>query len=769
MPRSVDITPTPRVLRMLGMIDFAPWQCLAELIDNSIDAFIELNKAGEIVATPRISISLPSAQELRDGNGTLVIADNASGMSLEDMENAVRAGYSGNDPVEKMGLFGMGFNISTARLGRRTEVWTTTADSSEWTGIIIDFGALERDRTFDAPVEVRPKSDAELENRVHGTRVEISVLEADRMGPLIRGTGKGLTKRRLGKIYGRVMSQHDITIVYDSDYIKPWKHCTWDKSRSVPTKDFGNVPAWLEIDETLAAGRFCTTCWVWLESEDQECIACGESTNVIERRKTITGWLGIQRYFDKDHYGIDLIRNGRVIESLDKSLFTYRDPSGEEKFEYPRDTPHWGGRIVGELEIDFVRVSHQKDSFDKLDPEWKEVVERVRGDSPIQPVIAARMGKARNTSPLARLFSAYRKTKAGLKDLVPGDERGNGLNSGVVLEYVEKFYDGDPDYQSDEKWYELVLQAERANRGESTGVDDAAGDMPIVDEDADADQQEGEAMEPSEPHNTPEVAEPENDNMLSRKYEISFLPGPPSILVAAFRHEQEIEEKSFVVRPDGYRFRYDYCPKSPFFEENLDTPLDCLITELSHHFLALSGESPRNFPLSIVSRELRRQYFPNTLADVSAAADEATSLFNDLRRQYDDLLPEHAPIDPDLLSSAEKKRIGKRAVREDGATESEIGTIIEGGQFAKHADAALLERLVALWPEVVTDEKFFVTPFQTISEDLRSDSLDQLTTAIQDVRWLMEEGSGAVNKDSHWRLQFARSLASLRLLQSWQV
>ena len=41
---TVDITPSPRVLRMLGQIDFAPWQCLAELIDNSIDAFIDQNR-----------------------------------------------------------------------------------------------------------------------------------------------------------------------------------------------------------------------------------------------------------------------------------------------------------------------------------------------------------------------------------------------------------------------------------------------------------------------------------------------------------------------------------------------------------------------------------------------------------------------------------------------------------------------------------------------------------------------------------------------------
>ena len=39
MTNTVDITPTPRILRTLGDIPFEVWQCLAELADNSLDAF----------------------------------------------------------------------------------------------------------------------------------------------------------------------------------------------------------------------------------------------------------------------------------------------------------------------------------------------------------------------------------------------------------------------------------------------------------------------------------------------------------------------------------------------------------------------------------------------------------------------------------------------------------------------------------------------------------------------------------------------------------
>ena len=39
MPASIDITPSPRILSVLGDIDFKVWQCLCEIIDNSIDSF----------------------------------------------------------------------------------------------------------------------------------------------------------------------------------------------------------------------------------------------------------------------------------------------------------------------------------------------------------------------------------------------------------------------------------------------------------------------------------------------------------------------------------------------------------------------------------------------------------------------------------------------------------------------------------------------------------------------------------------------------------
>lgn len=759
---------------MLGQIDFQPWQCLAELIDNSIDAFIDQSKSGAGSAAPRIIISLPSEAELRRGSGVISIADNASGMSLDTLKDAVRAGYSGNDPVEKMGLFGMGFNISTARMGRRTEVWTTRADDAEWTGLIIDFGSLERKTTFHAPLETRPKTSAELDEGVHGTEIRISLLEADRVRPLIKGAGKKRTRERLGKIYGRIMSRLGIQILYDGDLISPWQHCAWNASRSVDTQAFGNVPARIEIDKELDSRHFCTTCWVWLLDDEDSCASCGHSDHVVERKRKLKGWIGVQRYFDKEHYGIDLVRNGRVIEELDKSFFTFVDENGDSILEYPIDAIHWGGRLIGELEIDFVRVSHQKDSFDKLDPEWKHVVEIVRGRSPLQPKIAERMGLGKNDSPLARLFTAYRKGTAGLKDLVPGTADGSGLNSGPVKEYVDRFYAGDPAYQSDEKWYELVLQAERGKRGGTKGSFEAAGEIPIFSSTPEEIPVEvATTTSPTPPATavTPSSRDiqPELDEDLSGTYEVTELPGAIAIKVTAYRHQTDIEGAPFTVKPDGFTFRFDYNNRSPFFEESLEGPLDHMLIDLAQHFLSASAESVRRFPVSLIARTLKEKYFASESATLAAAATAAGSMIDELRRHYDERLPEASPIDLSSIPPAEQSRVIRAAIKANGISEVEAKALIAAGAFARFVSTPFILELVRSYPFLIMDGQFFNRPYDEMSGDLQGEILVELIDSLQDIVWLADEGASAVSKDTGWRLRYARSLSSLHLLQFWRA
>ena len=59
MNESIDLTPSPRVLRMLGEIDFKAWQCLCEIIDNSIDSYSS-ESFKELKVIPKIKVKLPT-------------------------------------------------------------------------------------------------------------------------------------------------------------------------------------------------------------------------------------------------------------------------------------------------------------------------------------------------------------------------------------------------------------------------------------------------------------------------------------------------------------------------------------------------------------------------------------------------------------------------------------------------------------------------------------------------------------------------------------
>lgn len=168
----VDITPTPKILRTLGDIPFAAWQCLAELTDNSLDAFADAEYRGLFIENPRVDIYW-SSDSVSSHEREIVVQDNGNGMPLDILQSAAKAGYSSNDPIHNLGLFGMGFNISTARLGDETLFLSATPDSDEWVGIRINFEQLIKDQTFSAPIVREPKKN----NNESGTKIIIRNLK----------------------------------------------------------------------------------------------------------------------------------------------------------------------------------------------------------------------------------------------------------------------------------------------------------------------------------------------------------------------------------------------------------------------------------------------------------------------------------------------------------------------------------------------------------------------------------------------------------------
>lgn len=303
-PEVFDLSPDPRILQMLGEINLPQWRCVAELVDNSIDGFLNAARRGTLKGRPWVKVLLPTSVA---ENARLTVRDNGPGMSPETLEQAVRAGWTGNDPINNLGMFGMGFNIATARLGTVTEVWTARREDSGWTGVQIDFGRLRQQRHFRTPRLTRPKIDP----AEGGTEISITRLKGEQIQWFARTANRTKVDKELGRVYSTMLRPNGVPISFElqlnTSNVPGRQHCVWgsegSSERIIPSTRWGPVNALQPIDRDLGERQFCTQCWQWVPQGEILCPSCQSSQAVVTRNRRVYGWIGIQRYLKAQCYG----------------------------------------------------------------------------------------------------------------------------------------------------------------------------------------------------------------------------------------------------------------------------------------------------------------------------------------------------------------------------------------------------------------------------------------------------------------------------------
>ena len=462
-----DFTPDPKVLIALTHTPMQPLDALCELIDNSIDSFYGAKIQGVTIDNPVIIVSLPSRKQLSSNTGILRIQDNGPGMTAENAEKAIKAGFSGNNPYDTLGLFGMGFNISTGKLGNKTVFMTCRADMNTYIKTEIDLSKINNTKDYSLDVEEISKGGSEpFSENSHGTIIEVKDWwpegNANR-GFIQKLVQYGLPKIReeIGRRYATILREGKIKIVINEERCVAFEHCVWDKSRYV-VKKTGNVPAVIYFDQVVESSKRCGKCTAILRSEDVCCPSCG-STMIRTIEGKVSGWIGIQRYDSETDFGIDLIRNGRAIRTAEKSaFFEYVDEFKHTIKDYPIDQIY--GRIVGEIHLDFVPVDFLKQDFQRSSGEWQNAMSFIRGNSSLQP---SQPGASENSSPLFKLYQGYRRVRSfGRGDMYMGywdaDSRSaKRISRTIEEEYYDKFKKKLPGFYDDSEWWKLVESADQ--------------------------------------------------------------------------------------------------------------------------------------------------------------------------------------------------------------------------------------------------------------------------------------------------------------------
>jgi len=767
--REFDLNPHPRILPMLGEINLPQWRCLAELVDNAVDAFLAAVRAGQAVARPEVHISIPTSE---DAGAKVTVTDNAPGMDLATLENAVKAGWTGNDPVNNLGMFGMGFNIATARLGTVTRVWTTRPGDPEWVGLEINFETLIRQRHFKTPMLTRPKTDPQE----HGTEISVERLKPEQRQWFSKYANRSKLSKELGRAYSTMLRANGRPVSFglqlNGQAVRGRDHCVWggegNESRQVQTVRYGIVDAYQTVDIRLADRPFCARCWQWLAASEQNCPACGSGESVVARHRHVRGWLGLQRYLSENEYGLDFLRHGRKIETANKDLFKWTTDGGAEE-EYPIDDPRHRGRIVGEIHLDHCRVTYTKDRFDRNDPAWDEMLTIVRGQGPLRPDKAEELGFGQNTSPLFLLFQAFRRSSPKPKVagcyakllVVPDNDRASLM--------AQEFYASNPDYQTDIKWWELVQEADRQllvspQAPASAGVNPvlpgfgSLGTATIPQVAASP----SPSLPPPPRTALPSLSREYRDDVTNLRWEVRVFG------VEATDPALTDSSKPWVLKatPQGVH-EFFVNAEHDIFRSATMTLLDGLLAELAWSAMDFSRGTAPSASFAAVLANLREKYAGINKLDASALSSEAsmtlTSIARSLRRNVG---PDDSRALFNELTSAEQALVRHQMAARSAPNPQ---AAINEGRFLEFAPRKTLLKFFERHPELFFDNRYWDAAYAVLdygdaaaTEEARLQVVRYYSSLLTDALWLVEHDPNELSEATRARL--LRAALALELL-----
>ncbi|HIG59227.1 MAG TPA: hypothetical protein EYQ21_07555 [Flavobacteriales bacterium] len=475
----LNITPHPQILGILAMASLWPIDALSELIDNSVDSFGLAQRLGEPVENPQIELFIPTLNDVRAGNGEFIIRDNGFGLDREGINNAVTAGFSGQTQFANLGLFGVGFNIASGKIGPRTIITSCRKSDNFASEVVLDLEDLIRRGEYVVPGREVPKP----EGMEQGTIIKITGTYATghqnaEFASKIAAISGNLVLEQLGRRYATCIKEKNIAIrVYEtssnSKLVKPSEHCVWSENRTTAAMaalSRQQVPAQIWFDESLGSFKRCVECGRYIPDGVKKC----EIETHLQAPQTVEskvrGWVGIQRFDSTDRFGIDLIRNGRTIVRDEKSFFfEITDENGNKIKEYPLDDIT--GRIVGEVHLDGCRVDYLKQQF-QVDAMFEKAITFLRGKALRPQGPKGQQGLAWedgyvNDSPISKLYSAYNRVRFTSQASSPKDVlypaawdpvRKQPKRIGRDWEGIayENFLNKEDGWFDDANWYERV-------------------------------------------------------------------------------------------------------------------------------------------------------------------------------------------------------------------------------------------------------------------------------------------------------------------------
>lgn len=300
------MTPDPSLLEDIGAGSFTVAEAVAELVANSFDAR---------VGDQKVEV------EVRVNEEELWVIDNGKGMTGEELPERMKLAFK--DPERSKtnkkikGMYGLGLKTACASVGRAWGLYTKAASENETHKFELDLEQWSARRGEKNP------------NWEHETYSAISFPDSPLNG---KTSGTAIYVRKLrGKdvLIGAIMEQL-------SKAYKP--HL--DAGDIITVNGTVLLPEPIQIQ---ASSRIEIDAYIGPESEYH-----------------ITGWLGIGSTSNDSSFGVNIYRQGQLVESWNKDWFRAHLMTS---------------RVRGDVNLDFVPSNFHKKGVDKQSLEWRIATE----------------------------------------------------------------------------------------------------------------------------------------------------------------------------------------------------------------------------------------------------------------------------------------------------------------------------------------------------------------------------------------------------------
>lgn len=337
---------------------------------------------------------------------------------------------------------------------------------------------------------------------------------------------------------------------------------------------------------------------------------------------------------------------------------------------------------------------------------------------------------------------------------------------------AKKFYDGDPDYMDDVKWWELIEEEDRSLliNTPNHGIQEQDGDLEDF-TDTDSEQQISSETETSDV--SQEWVSPSRIQLALLSHEYRHDRSDQRWDVQAWQvggsdpvlGDETAPWRLKATASGTYEFFVNTAHEA--FRSSTLTPLDALLAELAWSAMDFLRGQQSNMSFGIILTDLRDRYAETTKLDPITLSGEAALTLSEMAKRVSEkldaadgraLFDEFSPLEQEAV-------LQKMATRQLSNSQAEISA----GKFLEYASRSSILRFFFRHPELFFDSRYWDINYseldygrQSVTEEAKEQLVRYYGSLISDAIWLADQDTDNLVEVQRTRL--LRASLALELL-----